>query len=735
MRRATTVLAFALLAVGCDDDTQATRSTTPPPSFSPPIDPATRYASMCASCHGEVGEGGFGTRLVDTPSSVAALTRAIDQRMPQGNPGACRGECASSLAVYIKENFTTAALSCDVIAPSPRSLRLLTRREYRNTLRDLLGLAGAPSTTSTPPSTAVDCYRRRFAWAPGARMLRSVNLAGSFNGWSPTATPLTRAEATGEWETTLTLANGSHQYKFVLDGTEWVRDPRNPDTAPDGFGGQNSLLNVTCMTTPVTPMPAAGRTLGFDPAAMLPVESRPQGVAFDTAWESAVVSPTHVSEHLRVAAAITDALRSDLRAVVGCTAAMDAASCAGQVTGAFGRRVFRRPLTEGEAQRYRALVMGASSVDAGVARALRAMLVSPNFLYRSEMGAAQSDGTYRLTPWELAASLSYTFWGTTPDDALLDAAARGALDTPADIEREARRLLGDARAREQLAAFATQWFGVESVATTPRNATLFPDFTDAVRTSMLEETRRFFTAVVLDGTHTLTELYTSNESFVDETLARYYGMSGVTGADFRRVRVPDARGGGVLAHGSVLTRYAHSDQSSPILRGVFVRQALLCQQFPPPPANAGGVPDVNPGATTRERFRQHTANAVCATCHTHIDGIGFGFEQFDAVGRVRDTENGMPIDHAGNVDDLEGFGRGTNTTFSSPAELGRALATSEAASVCAARQWYRFARGFRETAAQRCAVRSLAARMRDRGGDLRELMVGATLSPDFLYRR
>ncbi len=693
------------------------------------IDPAVRYAAMCASCHGEAGEGGLGTRLVDTPRSIAQLTQAIDERMPQGNAAACRGECASSLAAYIKSSFTSQALACDVIPPGPRRLRLLNRREYRNTLRDLFGLAG--STPETTPSA--DCNRRHFAFDSMGRTLRTVHLAGTFNGWSPTAWPLTRDATSGEWTLDQTVANGTHQYKFVLDGSEWVRDPRNAMTASDGFGGQNSVLTVACDAPVVTP--STRPTLAFDPAAMLPVEARPQGFLYDDNAEVALVTSVHVNEQLRAAGAVVNALAPSLRSIVGCDGVSDASACADRVVMGFARRAFRRALTTAETQRYRALITGARDVDQGVRRAVRAMLVSPAFLYRSEMGEAQPDGTYRLTPWEVASALSYTYWGTMPDDALLEAAARGDLASAAAIEREARRLLADPRAREQVEAFALQWLGVESVASTPRSATLFPELSDAVRSAMLDESRRLLSHVVFDGTHRFGELFTTGDGFVNEALARYYGMTGVTGSEVRRVTLPTERRGGVLAQGSVMTRYAHSDQTSPILRGVFVRVNLLCQEFPPPPANAGGVPDVDPAATTRQRFAQHTSNAACRTCHTLIDGVGFGFEQFDAAGRARTMEAGQPIDHSGSLADTEGFGTGGVIDFGSPAELGAALAASPNAQTCFARQWFRFARGFRETAAHRCAVRAAAARMREHDGDLRELMVAVSLSPDFINRR
>jgi Protein of unknown function (DUF1592)/Protein of unknown function (DUF1588)/Protein of unknown function (DUF1595)/Protein of unknown function (DUF1585)/Glycogen recognition site of AMP-activated protein kinase/Cytochrome C oxidase, cbb3-type, subunit III/Protein of unknown function (DUF1587) len=723
-------LALAVFALGCDDAPPAAQpdASLSPPGVTSAVDPAARYASMCASCHGEAGEGGLGTRLVDTPRSIAELTRAIDERMPQGNAAACRGECASSLANYIKANFTSRALACETVPPGPRRVRLLNRREYRNTVRDLFGLGGA----TTPAPAMADCNRRRFAYDPGGRTLRSVHLAGTFNGWSPTAWPMTRDATSGEWSVEQNLPNGSHQYKFVLDGSEWIRDPRNTMTASDGFGGQNSVITVAC-DAPVTP-PTTRPTLAFDPAATFPVEARPQGFLFDDNADAALVTSVYVNEQLRAAGSIVDALAPRLRTIVGCDGA-DLPTCADRVTSGFARRAFRRALTSAEAQRYRALITGARDVDQGVRRAVRAMLVSPSFLYRSEMGEAQPDGSFKLTPYEVASALSYTYWGTMPDDALLDAAGRGGLSDNASIEREARRLLADARAREQVETFAAQWLGVESVATTPRSASLFPDLSDAVRAAMIDESRRLVSHVVFDGTHRFSELFTATEGFVNEPLARFYGMTGVTGNDLRRVALPAERRGGVLAQGAVMTRYAHSDQASPILRGVFVRVNLLCQEFPPPPANAGGVPDVDPTATTRQRFAQHTRNAACSSCHARIDGIGFGFEQFDAVGRTRTMEAGQPVDHSGRLTDVEGFGSGGAVDFATPAELGAALAASPTAQACFARQWFRFARGFRETAAHRCAVRAAAQRLQASDGDLRELMVAVSLSPDFLNRR
>ncbi len=680
------------------------------------LEAAQRWASMCASCHGEAGEGGSGPALIDTARSVAELTQAIDATMPLGNPAACRGECASSLAQFIKAQFTTERLACATVAPSPRRLRLLNRREFRNTLRDLFGDQGAAVT---------DCRLRTFAWDPQGRTVRSVHLAGSFNEWSRDAWPMSFSAERRRWELSRQLVPGSYQYKFVIDGADWIADPANADGAPDGFGGRNSVLTVRCDDGAGTVTAGA---LTFDPAGSLPQESRPEGYPYDTAAETGVVTSVHVNEYLRASQQVLDAVGPRLPALLGCA---DASRCADALIGDFGARVFRRPLTAAERTRYGSLATSA----AGLRTALRAMLVSPMFLYRSEMGAAQGDGTFRLTSWEVASALSYTFWSTLPDATLLAAAARDELTSPAAIEREARRLLADPRARAQVADFGAQWLGVDEVLSMPRNAAVYPGFDDAVRGALLEETRRFITAAFFDGERRVDALFSADWSFANATLARWYGIDGVNGDAWQRVTLPTPRRAGLLVHGAVMARTAHSDQSSPILRGVFVRRNLLCQEFPPPPANAGGVPDVDPTATTRERFRQHTANAACATCHQHIDGVGFGFEEFDGVGRYRTTENGMPIDHAGLLDAPEGWGRGMDISFATLPELGALLARSPTARACVARQWFRFSRGYRETSLDRCAVRGVVREFEAQRGDLHAMMIATVRSPDFLVRR
>jgi hypothetical protein len=325
------------------------------------------------------------------------------------------------------------------------------------------------------------------------------------------------------------------------------------------------------------------------------------------------------------------------------------------------------------------------------------------------------------------------FWGTMPDRELFDAAASGELDAASGIEAQARRLLADPRSRFALDAFARQWLGIERLTTTRKRPELFPQFTDHLRASMIRETETFVSRVILEGGR-LRDLFTAGYTFVDAELAALYDMQGGS-SGFERADYPEGQRAGIFGHASILAATAHSDQTSPILRGLFVRERLLCQDLPPPPAFAGGVPEVDPNATTRDRFEQHTADPVCAGCHQYIDDVGFGFERFDAIGAYRETEQGLAIDARGDMNDVEGLGTGVPAPYASLPELAQIVADSRAAPDCFVRQYYRYARGFRESLADRCARQWLEERFAASGYDLRELMVDVAVSPDFVRRR
>lgn len=672
------------------------------------------YKDLCAKCHGARGEGSVGPALRDYPKGEAELTRTIDERMPLGEPDKCRGSCAVAIAKYILATFK-GPITCDAPPPAPRMLRLLTRREYIKTLSDLLGggSGGDPCNVVT------------FHYDAKGRQLSSVHVAGAFNGWAGTIAtggwPLQNAN--GIWTAKRQLPAGPQAYKLVLNESEWIADPDNARTTPDGFGGQNSVVEATCTGTGGGDLEAL--TAGFPP------ESRPEGFVFDDHGPGRVPSGELVEAHLRVASQIAKA--ADVRALAKCGAGDSRDQCAKTLSTRFARRVFRRPLAPAESDRLEKLALSQADEAAGLRLALRVMLSSPSFLYRSELGAPQPDGTFRLTPYEVASALSYTLWGSTPDDELLDAAESGELGAAQGIEKQARRLFASPRAREQVGTFAEQWLGAEQITSVDKLASMFPDLSPELRGSMREETKRFVTHVVFDGTHGYEELLTANYTFADERLAKLYGIAGVSGGDFRKVNYPDPVRSGLLGHAAILGTYAHSDQTSPIRRGLFVRRRLLCQELPPPPPNAGGVPKVDPNATTRDRFAQHTANPFCKSCHQYIDPVGFGFERFDPIGRTRDSENGHPIELFGDMNDVERLGAGTSAPFSNMSDLGKTIAASEAGRACMVKQYWRFAHGHNE--ADICAVQPVVNRFHGAGLDLRELVIATVTSADFVVRK
>jgi hypothetical protein len=688
---------------------------------------APLYQDMCQVCHGETGEGGLGPSLRDTKRSQNELESIIAQTMPANAPGQCTGDCASAVAELIVNGLTTRALRCDAVAPSPRRLRLLTRREYRATIRDLFG-DGAPAMTCARQTDCAfrdtctggqcqpsACDAQTFAFDPQGHSYRSVHVAGDWNGWPQTIAGggLALTYANGLWTGTFSIGAGQHAYKLVLDESQWIADPRAPASAPDGFGGMNSIADVSCAPD-------------SDLAAGIPVETRRAGFPFDTDASSALVTAAHVDAYLAAAEKIAKYAAADPNALAACDWSGDRGGCGRALVGDLGLRVFRRPPTQAETDRYTALITGGSDATDGVATALEAMLVSPAFLYRSELGDAR-DGHYRLNAYEIATALAYTFWGTTPDAALLAAASSGELADPAGLERSARRLVADPRARPQLGEFALQWVGGQNVLTADKRMDLYPDFTDAVRAALADETRNFAADVVFDGSGRFDDLLTAKYTVVDASAAKFYGLS-ATG------RVPDDdRHAGILGHASVLATTAHSDQTSPIQRGLLIRRNLLCEELPPPPPFGGGLPMVDPNATTRERFAMHSTAPACKACHQYIDNVGFGLERFDPVGRWRDSENGKPIDPAGDMNDVERLGTSTSSPFRSLPELAQAIAGSQAAPSCFVRQYLRWSRGLRESLATRCGRLWLEDRFGNR--DVKELMVQSVLAPDFVERR
>jgi len=715
----------------------------PDTGAAPMLDPVFLYTEMCADCHGPAGEGGLGPALVNW-SDAQELALRIDNTMPASNPDECAAECAVVLADYIIANFSTAppAPACDgtdAIYPEQRA-RLLNSREYAQTVRDLFWPTVA-CTIDTDCDVAVEscledvctadpCGTVSFTFNPGADGYSSVHVAGSFNNWAPTVAeggwPMSWDATAGVWRIKQELPPGEYLYKFVADNN-WLHDTANPNFVTNEFGSYDSVLTIDCSgANPDAALEIASLVL-------FPPVGRPEGFAFDTHAGSGLVTTVHVDAELAASSEIVALAAGNLDRHLPCDPTSNGvAQCADEFVRDFGRRAFRRPLTDAQAARYAALVTGAADFTEGALLAMETMLVSPLFFYRVEVGEAQADGTFALDGWELASALSYALWGTMPDEALFAAAEAGALNTVEGILAEAYRLLADPRAADMVSLFGEQWLGGDKMATLTKKASEFPDF-ELLREAMRQETRRFVRHVVFDGTGTFSELLTADYTFASPALAAHYGL-GAPDAD-GKVTYSDGRRSGVLGHGAVLATTAHSDQTSPIRRGLFVRSNILCQELPPPPPDAGGVPDIDPDATTRERFKQHTANPTCYACHQYIDDLGFGFEHFDPVGAWRDTENGKPIDASGDMNDIAGLGTDTSAPYEGLPELATLLAAEPGARDCFATQVYRFAMGRKADEADHCHLEELHTRFAASGGDIKQLILEVVTSDAFRIRQ
>jgi len=331
----------------------------------------------------------------------------------------------------------------------------------------------------------------------------------------------------------------------------------------------------------------------------------------------------------------------------------DERTCARSILSRLGRLAYRRPLESSEID----LLLGfydeerrQSDFDGGIELALRFVLTSPQFIFRLEAEpAGLAPGTvYPLSNADLASRLSFFLWSSIPDDPLLTSAARGELSDPASLDQQVRRMLADPRAAALVENFAGQWLYLRNLNGTRPDPPTFPDFDDNLRQSLRRETELFFSSVMQENRSVL-DLLTADYTFINERLARHYGIPGIYGDRFRRVQVTDDRRRGLLGQGSILTVTSYATRTSPVLRGKWILENILGAPPPPPPPN---VPDLDKAGSTeglsvRERMVKHRANPACAGCHSRMDPIGFAMENFDAIGRWRDQDAGNPIDASG----------------------------------------------------------------------------------------
>lgn len=393
-------------------------------------------------------------------------------------------------------------------------------------------------------------------------------------------------------------------------------------------------------------------------------------------------------------------------------------------------RAFRRPAETEEVEAlYSLYTAGAEEFDAttGAQMVIEAVLQSPNFLYRVEVGEAAEDEVVQLTDYEMASRLSYFLWGSIPDDALLQAAAAGELSSRDQIESHARRMLEDERARERINDVFAQWLRVDAIETVDHGDEAF---TEEMRRSMMAETQAFIDEVVWEGDARVSTLLTANYTFADANTASLYGVEVDADGGLVRIDLPEDRAG-ILTHPGVLSAYGHGQ--TPVYRGKFIREALLCTPPYQAPDNIEALPTFE-GESMRSKAekRMNATQQGCAGCHLQYDGIGLVFDNYDALGRYRvEDEFGNALTDEGQLHaagDIEGPVDGV-------ADLATRLAESEMVQACVAKQFFRYTTARNEGQSDACSMHLIQEALTTSGGDIREMLIALTTTDAFRYRK
>ncbi len=613
------------------------------------------------------------------------------------------------------------------IDPDERPLRPLNRRELDHTLADLLGVDGSGLTDSIPADSRALVYDRVGAArtnrrAPRRGLSRDGGRrrdAGDGRRRDPRPTharmrPVgarTARPTVGSYDSRLVAHVERRGVEAVLRERRLERRkplPRitDPSEVRLQFGGSGARLTTSIGSDGPYRIDVLASGVGSSASLRVDVDDVTVGTVpltvsatsaarhFDSYSIDVTLSGgDHRIDFVRVGdtaylRGVTIEGPSDVDATRDAPA-RDA--CAAALIASFAPRAWRRPLASDEEAEIASLF--AAGRDSGfffdgLRMAVEYVLTAPELLYHVELGTPTGEpGTFRLTDYEVAARLSYLAWESMPDDELWLAAQRGELRTTDQIRAQAERLFADPRAHDTVMRFYEQWLDLDALDSLTKDTTLFPEFTNAVREAMGEETRTFLSEMTWTEGADMNALLTEPRTWLPPDLAEVYGLP-VTGAT-AEVTLPPERLG-LLTQPSLLAVHSKPNSQSPVRRGVFVLRRILCEEPPPPPPGVDFTAvDRSTATTTRERYAEHSQNPACATCHSQIDPIGFTFEEFDTLGRFQTEEGGSPIDSTGGIPAL-GVEAGS---IDGAVELATALAATDQPSRCLGRQWLRFGLG------------------------------------------
>jgi hypothetical protein len=477
-----------------------------------------------------------------------------------------------------------------------------------------------------------------------------------------------------------------------------------------------------------------GLTLGEQ---IFPAE-KARGSSFENDAAAQVASPLLIEQHERAAHVIALAAAASLDRVLPCRPTGDEARCGRTFITAFLERAWRRPPASDELTTTTTFFETARArygFGTAVQLTIEAVLQTPDFLYLVRPVTVRGGGPVALTPFELASRLSYFLTDNMPDDDLYRLAKNGTLVQPAVLEAQARRLLAGPAARAAVGNFHRQWLHLDSVGSMDKDGSIFPAYSSGKTPESLRGSLEKFLDYIFWGPGTVEALLTDNTAFVDDSLIPLYDLAMPPTGQWQTVKLDPSRRSGVLTQAGLLAALARSSLESPTLRGAFLMENLLCIAVPsPPPGVNTAIPEMGPSdqpRTMRERLEQTHTLPACASCHHVIDGLGYGFQGYDALGQFRALEAGRAVDAHGEVVGT----RDANGPFNGAVELAQRLARSEHVRVCIADKWLGYALGRGTVQTDACAIEALSRALADAGGNMRELLVAVAKSTAFRMTR
>jgi hypothetical protein len=675
-----------------------------PPAFAQQQTPEAVFAQYCVTCHNGTAKvaglvidpGGLGDVGANAELWEKVVRKLRSSAMPP--PGVPRPDQATyeSVATFLETALDRAAGA----KPNPGRLPLLhrlSRTEYQNAVRDLLALDALPQemdfSTLLPPdniSSGFDNIADLLFVSP-ATMERYLDAARKISRLAlgdPGMPPMVNIHrlspehwqdarvdelpfgtrggigvrgtfpVDGDYDVKLEIAGAGrevHELEITVDGERLhvVRIGGAPATGAPATPALEFRIPVKAGVRLVG-ITFVERNQARDEETLKP-RMRARGTK--PALVSAVISGPHNTTGPGDSPSRRRILVCRPEGDGGTSATSNAElDCARKILSTLVRRAYRRPGTDAEVDRllpFYTAGRAEGGFDRGIQKALERLLVSPQFLFRIERDPANvaSGTTYRVSALELASRLSFFLWSSIPDDELLDVAVSGKLKEPAVLDQQVRRMLADSRSESMVTNFAAQWLFLRDIESKRPDEILFPEWDETLRAAFRRETELFLNSILRENRSVL-ELLTADYTFLNERLARHYRIPNVQGSYFRRVTLPQGSlRGGLLGQGSILTVTSYAARTSPVVRGKWVLENLLAAPPPPPPPNVPALRTESdePGRTLtmREATVRHRASPVCASCHAQMDPIGFAMENFDAVGKWRDSDAGAPIETSG----------------------------------------------------------------------------------------